>query len=119
MDFARVILSAANHDQETPMSGESPMIRPGRLAAAWLVCTACGCIGAAAWMPFYGWIGKALSALPPLAHWQQVVLGQVAMYGSLFAFIGVGIYCGLRLSRKFLSAVELEVLFRLSRDEEL
>ncbi len=99
------------------MSGESPMIRPGRLAAAWLVCTACGCIGAAAWMPLYGWIGKTLSVLPPMAHWLQSVLGQVAMYGSLFAFIGAGIYCGLRLSRQFLSAVELEVLFRLPREE--
>lgn len=100
------------------MRGEPSKIRPGRLALAWLLCTACGCLGAAAWMPLYGWLGTALPTLPPMAHWLQAVLGQVLMYGSLFAFIGAGIYCGLRLSRTFLSAVELEVLFRLPRDAE-
>jgi len=32
------------------MRGEPSKIRPGRLALAWLLCTACGCLGAAAWM---------------------------------------------------------------------
>jgi len=92
------------------MSSEQPIIRPGRLAAAWLLCTACGCAGAAAWMPLYWWLGQALAHGP-------AVLSQAAIYGSLFAFIAAGIYCGVRISRSFLSALELEVLFRLPRDQ--
>ena len=99
------------------MSSEQALIRPGRLVAAWLVCTACGCAGAAAWMPLYRWMGPPLSALPPMAAWLHAAVTQLAMYGTLFAFIGAGIYCGVRLSRKFLTAVEMEVLFRLPRKE--
>ena len=99
------------------MSGEQALIRPGRLAAAWLLCILCGCVGAAAWMPLYRWLEAALSALPPMAPWLQAVLAQVTLYGTLFAFIGVGIYCGVRISRRFLNAVELEVLFRLPRND--
>jgi len=90
------------------MSSEPTIIRPGRLAAAWLLCIACGCAGAAAWMPLYRWLGPALA---------PALLNQAVIYGSLFAFIGAGIYCGVRISRRFLSALELEVLFRLPRDE--
>ncbi len=99
------------------MGSEQALIRPGRLVLAWLVCTACGCAGAAAWMPLYRWMGPALSALPPMPAWLHGAMTQAATYGTLFAFIGAGIYCGVRFSRKFLTAVEMEVLFRLPRDE--
>ena len=99
------------------MSGERALIRPGRLAAAWLLCIVCGCAGAAAWMPLYRWLEPALSALPPMAAWLHAAVAQVALYGTLFAFIGAGIYCGVRISRGFLNPVELEVLFRLPRND--
>ena len=56
-------------------------------------------------------------SVPPMAAWLHGAVTQLAMYGTLFAFIGAGIYCGVRLSRKFLTAVEMEVLFRLPRKE--
>ena len=81
-------------------------IRLLRLAAAWLLCTACGCFGAAAWM--------ALShgLRPLLVTWPAALL-TVAVYGSLLACVGFGLYLGVRLSRRFLSPLEMEVLFRL------
>ena len=91
------------------MKREAPLIRPGRLAAAWLLCIVCGCAGAAAWAPLYHRLAPALAG-PPL-------LTQLLVYASLFACIGAGIYLGVRLSRRFLSAVEVEVLFRLRRDD--
>lgn len=97
------------------MKNEAPVIRPGRLAAAWLLCIVCGCAGAVLWMPLYRWLGQLLTALPPMAQWQRALLPQIALYGSLFACIGAGIWLGVRLSRRFLSELELEVLFRVQR----
>jgi hypothetical protein len=79
-------------------------IRPARLAVAWLLCIACGCAGAAAWMLLFRWAG---------APAQDGLLWRGLSYCSLFAAIGAGIYGGMRLSRGFLSGGELAALFRL------
>jgi hypothetical protein len=91
----------------------NPPIRPLRLVAAWLLCTACGCIGAA------GWMGLSRLLRPVLATW-PAAMATVVVYASLLACIGLGLYLGVRLSRRFLTPLEIEVLFRLPRrDGEL